>query len=495
MKLHSSTKLLLILMSFLLLGKAYSQDEIHGIISDSKSNEVLPYVSIVTLKTMQGVISNEQGEFIIETDQLSLNDTIRFQSIGYATKDLTVEHLISNSDISLELDVYDLNEIIILEKGLTPERIVKNVLEYREKNYIGKIYKNKVFVRERYNTSFESLDLDHKKSSIDALDEDMIKKIEQYSPKDILTFYDNLCDIYYDTNNPETFKVKPIRDIGLKEEDITELENLEVIMDSLFKSTGEKEYWKVKSGIFSQKIEVNPEQDSIQTTINIDSLETKYLKYTLNNIQSYTTFQDKKKWDFIHKTGKYNFEFEGGTTLNDEDVYIISFTPKRGGVYTGKLYIAFDSFALIKADYTYAEGKHGRDFQMLGIGYSRDNFSGSIYFEKGDEKYQLRYFSFKSTDRFSVDRNISLIKKKKRFLIDKKQNEIKVGLDIKTVTDASVEYAVIDSNPISSADLEKFVEPQKFKVIYVDQFDKNLWKGYSIIQPVQEMKEYVKSDY
>ena len=30
------------------------------------------------------------------------------------------------------------------------------------------------------------------------------------------------------------------------------------------------------------------------------------------------------------------------------------------------------------------------------------------------------------------------------------------------------------------------------EIIYVDQFDDELWKGYSIIEPTKQMKEYKK---
>jgi len=31
-------------------------------------------------------------------------------------------------------------------------------------------------------------------------------------------------------------------------------------------------------------------------------------------------------------------------------------------------------------------------------------------------------------------------------------------------------------------------------IIYVDQFNDNLWKGFSIIEPTEQMKEYKKQE-
>ena len=91
---------------------------------------------------------------------------------------------------------------------------------------------------------------------------------------------------------------------------------------------------------------------------------------------------------------KYNFEIIGGTSVNNESVYIIDFTPKKRGLYQGRLYVSIETYALIRADYKYAPNKLGKDFHILGVGYTETNFSGSIYFENNNNNYNLKYFSF-----------------------------------------------------------------------------------------------------
>ena len=46
------------------------------------------------------------------------------------------------------------------------------------------------------------------------------------------------------------------------------------------------------------------------------------------------------------------------------------------------MYISTETYALIRADYDYAPDKTGRDIHLLGIGYTENQFSGSIFFEK-----------------------------------------------------------------------------------------------------------------
>jgi len=55
-----------------------------------------------------------------------------------------------------------------------------------------------------------------------------------------------------------------------------------------------------------------------------------------------------------------------------------------------------------------------------------------------------------------------------------------------------IEYLVLDSDIITTKEYEEFREQKKMNVFYVDQFDENLWKGYTIIEPTKQMKEYKK---
>ena len=53
---------------------------------------------------------------------------------------------------------------------------------------------------------------------------------------------------------------------------------------------------------------------------------------------------------------------------------------------------------------------------------------------------------------------------------------------------------MIDETEITDYQFKSFKEPENINVIYVDQFDENLWKGFSIIEPIEQMKEYKKQE-
>ena len=153
-----------------------------------------------------------------------------------------------------------------------------------------------------------------------------------------------------------------------------------------------------------------------------------------------------------------------------------------------------DTYALIKADYSYAKGKLGTNIHLMGIGYTENVFDISVYFEKMEGSYQLKYMAHKRGNKMSFDRNVSLIKKKKRFLVDKKVNEIKVRLNVKSNEQSSIEILVLDSEKINYKTFENLKQKKVFKLIYVDKFSDSLWKGYSIIEPTKQMRDYKKNN-
>ena len=66
--------------------------------------------------------------------------------------------------------------------------------------------------------------------------------------------------------------------------------------------------------------------------------------------------------------------------------------------------------------------------------------------------------------------------------MDKKLNEIKVGLDLSVNSTSSYEFFVLSDDAISNKAYLSAKQPKYIKVIYVDQFDDKLWKGYTTIK-------------
>jgi hypothetical protein len=490
---------------FILMVNAYSQSSVetgkmlNGLICDKENSSPLPYSTIAVQNKDNGVISNEDGLFSLDISGLKKTDTICIQYIGYKTLKLSVNELDTSTHFYLEPKIYDLSGTYILGSAPDAKVIVKNVLKYKDSNYRETTAVRQTFIRQREINDINSFDLLYNKSTIPGFDEELLNTIKEKMPKQTTSYTDFLGNIYATCNQNDSARIKtdPVRMVTLAEKEFEDFEKFDTLFENTFNKVGEKEYWKVSSGIFGQKLGKDDiEVDTVKhDTVPADSRTVKYYTNMIHNELSYSSFDDDDQWEFLYETGKYNYTLKGGTDFYGEDVYIIDFEPKSGGKYKGRLYISMNTFALIRADYQYATGKTGRDIHLLGIGYTETGFAGSILFQKLDGNYQLKYFSTKSGFDASVSRSVKVVKKKKRALFDKELMEFKLDLVFGISSESLVEYYVLNNENITEDQYHAFVQPKYMKVIYVDQFDDNLWSGYSIIEPTTQMRDYKKQDF
>ena len=465
-----------------------------GKLLDDKTNEPLAFAHVAVLGTQNGAVTNEDGKFTITSSELQLDDTLSFYFVGYKTKKISIKEFSKSAIIYLSSETFSLNEFFVFADNKNAEDIVKMVLPNTGKNYKKSYEKNQVFTRNRYVSDINSINIKFKKSSFEQLSEKMTKLVEKKIPRHSISYTDFLGNTYLSTNSKDTLKLDPIKEVRLKDKDLADIKQLEKMFEKMFKNTKENEYWKIKSGIIGSKVQIEDEAEE-----NKDSL----IEYKTENRKSYyyakrlnslfeNRFQNKKKWEFLHNTGRYNYELVFGTQINGEKVYVIDFTPKNKGEYEGRLYISMETYALVKANYNYADGKTGTNIKMFGVGYTENISDVNIYFEKTEDRYHLKYYAQKAGSKVSFDRNLSLLKKKKRFLIDKKLNEIKVRLDMKVTEVNSYEVLVISTEKIAPKVFKNFKQKPNFKTVYVDQFSDDLWKNYTIIEPSKQMRDYKK---
>ncbi len=469
--------------------------KISGILLDSENKTPLPYATIYILNTNRGTISNELGHFTINVSDFNKTDTLGFQYVGYKTRTISLGKLEADSVVYMKEEIFNLSELVIFATDPDAEAIVKNVVKNKKLNYRKTTSKKQTFIRVRDNLIMHDFSFDYKKSSFAELDRETFEQAGEKIPKNTTSYTDFLCYLYFNKNEANTFKVDPIKMVSLKEDDITEPGQISKVLEKALANTREGEYWKVKSGVFSKKID----KDEMGSGQPPDSLgeNAKRLSFYTSSIKEQLEFsqmEDKDQWEFLYRTSKYNYTVDGGIRLNGEYVYIIEFTPKKNGLYMGRIFIAMNTYALIRADYEYAPDKIGSDFNFLGIGYTEKNFKGSIYFEKKEDNYVLKYFSRKIGSYMTIDRNLALQKKKSRLLIDKKVEEIKLGLIIKADMEESLELLVIDDKKIFDQQYTDFNQPDYIKPIFVKQFNDNLWKDYDIIEPTEQMKDYKKHE-
>ncbi len=468
--------------------------EFRGILLDSENKTPLLYTTIYILNTNRGTISNELGHFTINISGLNKTDSLAFQFVGYKTRTISLGELEADSVIYLKEEFVNLSEFLVFATEPDAEAIVKNVVKNKKSNYRKTTSKKQTFIRLRDNMIMDDFSFDYKKSSLADLDRETFDRAGEKIPKNTTSYTDFLVNLYFNKDKANDIKFDPIKMVSLKENDINEPSQLSLVLEDALANTKEDEYWKVKSGIFSKKIDDDEIKGKSSDSLGEDTERLAFYTSSVKEQLQYSLMEDKDQWEFLYSTSKYNYTIDGGTRVNGEDVYIIDFTPKKNGLFMGRIFIAVSTYALIRADYEYAPDKTGADVNLLGIGYTEKYFKGSIYFEKKEDNYVLKYFSRKIGTYLTMDRNLALQKKKNRTLFDKKVEEIKVGLIIKSDVEESLELLVIEDDNISEQKYSDFNQPENIKPIFVKQFNDELWKDYNIIEPTKQMKDYKKHE-
>jgi hypothetical protein len=466
--------------------------EIRGMVRDAKAGSPLPYANIYLSASGSGTVSNEEGRFQIDVPEKFVDDSLRFQFIGYYTHTLSVDDVRNHPVIDLTENIVDLSEMVIY--GTTPDArsIVKQVLENKDRNYENVTRHKQVFIRQRYTTKVIRMKIDSKKSSLKEFQEAELKMLTRNIPKVSLSFTDFLGNFYASSVQPDTsnVKIRPTRIVRLRKPKNSELDKLEETFNDIMKKTGDDAYWKVRTGILSKKIDVTVPDSTARDSFKAGKARVAHYRWRMQNSMKFASFENEEYWDFLHNTGRYNYSVLGGTRIGNEEVFIIGFTPAWRGLLMGKLYISTTSYALLRADFGYAPSKSGTDISLLGISYNENLLEGSVIFQKMDYGYELKYMSLRTGDEGGIDRTVSFLKKRNRFLFDKTEDEVKFAVDVVTQSESSVEVMVLDQSPVSEAVFNSITERKFMDVHYVDQFDETLWKGYSIIQPIETMRTF-----
>jgi hypothetical protein len=171
-------------------------------------------------------------------------------------------------------------------------------------------------------------------------------------------------------------------------------------------------------------------------------------------------------------------------------VYSISFKPKRRGLFEGTMYISTTTYAVLQLDFAFAPGKRSERFQALGFGHSMNFKKGRVIFEKGENGYFVKYINAQEHETASIDRKFSVKKRKKRFLVDKELNQIKLHAKISFDMKSNWELLVLDRKQINSQEFNNAKQPELMKFKKEFAYNTEKWKNRTVIAPTSELKKY-----
>jgi hypothetical protein len=107
---------------------------ISGIIVDDETSEPLPFATIGLKNNGKGTVSNNNGEFGLNINSASMNDTLYISYLGYIEREIPVVHYLGNDfTIKMKREFISIPEIII--RTQVPQEIIYKCLKAISSNY------------------------------------------------------------------------------------------------------------------------------------------------------------------------------------------------------------------------------------------------------------------------------------------------------------------------------------------------------------------------
>ncbi|MDJ0644682.1 MAG: carboxypeptidase-like regulatory domain-containing protein [Flavobacteriaceae bacterium] len=474
-------------------------------IIDSVTKEPVPYATILYKKS--GMISNEEGRFsFLYRKDSKPTDTLTISCIGFKTIAKPLNQF-KDSVIYLAPKAIELREVVLSSKNYTAEEIIEKVKENIPQNYNFDLTKKRLFFRESNHQNFIKSDYTLKKSTIKELNKPFLDSVMQSIPKNNSYYTEVLCDLYGNFDK-EKQKIDLIKASELYDKNnevgLTALEEkFERIINQNVKKNS---YFKIKSGIFGTKLDMDELQNEAVDSTNAEALNkkleeekkkkedrkknfAKYRRSSLSGLFGGLFFQEKSNLNFINKSNRYDFTLLDITFLGDDAVYVLEFKPKRSEDFKGKLYVNTEDFAIIRADYENV--KAVKNFKLLGFSFRIYLAKGKMIFGKDeDNRYNLQYLEKENASRFGVRRPLKIIEKNKHVKGRRKQNELYVKLDFAITSSEKKEVVIFDTDAITATAFEGFKEQNSVLPTYMPKYSPEFWKGYDIMEPNQAIRDF-----
>lgn len=141
-----------------------AQSSFSGSIKDAKTNNPLPFATIIT-NTGLGEVADADGKFTIKTETIITEISISY--VGYKPKKVTISNDKSFYSILLQPSEEQLNEVVVVAKENPALQIIRNAIANRDKNYIQKALNS--FQYHSYNKFVVSADADSIKGTVDSV--------------------------------------------------------------------------------------------------------------------------------------------------------------------------------------------------------------------------------------------------------------------------------------------------------------------------------------
>lgn len=485
-----------------LLAARVLANSISGQVLDAETHLPLPFASISVMDSQLGTISNSEGYFVLSSEAILGTDTLLFSYMGYETLKRAIQDFEKSPLVYLRPVEINLDAVTVYSRQLTGREIIGQVRENYPKNHPERSEMRRMFYHKSERTPFpEDNQIHVRHSDFVGMDKATIEGLLKMLPDEFTEYQDAVLSFY---NYEDKHKLVPVEAISLEEDAMQDLEailekKLGAFFEDIEKSKGNQEiYYKFRTGIFAMKADTNPDEDTGALEPHADSLHYRVPTTQLDGevsflLKDYGSLKSDN-WEFITKPNRYDYRMEEVTVFNGELVYQVAFTPRERGLFEGTLYVSTESFAILQLDFAYAPGKTSENIHLLGFGHSMNSKQGRVIFEKGKEGYFVKYIHAKQYETASIARDFTIMKKQKRFLIDKELNEIKLEASLTFEIHSDWELLILDRKPLEANEFETVKQPAvvRFRKEYSNAPD--LWDNRTVIAPSAELTKYTRKE-
>lgn len=486
-------KKIFITLSIILFSTTLYTQEVTGKIIDNFNNPIA--YATVQINSNYGVLSNEEGVFTVETANFKTTDNVVISYLGYKSIALKLTDLTSKNYI-LEEDINELSEIIVSNKILSLEEIIAKVKERIDSNYSKNAVQHQIFKRSTNYSKYKRFEFEFKKATLlsKKARKEVNNKLNEFLKKSTNEPSKNYSEVLtklLSLNKKHKLKVIKATTLVNKSNDKSAERLQSEIMNLIAKHLEKGATYKVKSGILpiadSLKIE-----DDMKDLIYKDSSNLANLKAQFSSKTSSFNIHNSKNYEFINKTKYYEYTLKGTVNYNDENIYVINFTPKKSvAMYTGTIYINAYDFALVKATYKFAKGKSvSHNYKLLlGVKFAQSRNNVDVYFQKNKQDlYSLKFINQETESYAFFNRSLKFTKNR----IDKSEEKKMIKMEFLVEMDVrdKEELFFIDEQEISKSTFDKFKEAKKYKLNYIPKYMPETWKGYNVLSPIEAIKNY-----
>lgn len=488
---------LLTVFAFFTVAFSLTAQEISGRVLDHHSGDPVPYANII-YGLNRGVITNEEGEFMLHTR--GQVDSLVISSLGY--EPLTLHEFGPDLRLNLIPITTELEQVFLSDQQLSGREIVDLVMQHLEKNYHGKSTELNFFYR-KSNHQELGFDIDVKKSSIEELNQELLDEILANVPKDSGS-YQEIAGVLYGDYDQQKIHIDKAAQLYNESENKRLQELTEQLQEILLENIKDDSFLKVRTGIIGTKIQAKEIKEGLEVggtkeEMHPDTLALKERKQReyfhkwagrdLHNLFSGMFWKEDNKIDFFLNPNRYRFHVAGYADLKGEMVYVVEVEPKRRGDFKGKFYVNVADYALQRLDFENV--KDLSRFKLFGISSIDDLYSGMLMFSKNPGgTYSPSYLELRSGTTTGVKRPLKIIERNRVVPGRNKQNQLKLDLDLDVRQVTTYQFYVFEAKPIEVDNISLIEDYVDYEYGVFESYNADFWKGTTIVEPNAAIKEY-----